>query len=164
MSTFSNITTIVRTESECSLLREELQLLLVGVFETKENTLEEVLVRSVRASTAQIVRDNLAMKVDPKSYLEDAIADLDKLEVLHLTVAVEPTEDMLIRIIDWVRKNVSDNVILSFDHSSTIVGGAIVSFRGKYRDISLRNVISDALVEDHDKILNQLKPKLNKQK
>lgn len=157
MNTYSNITSIVRTTGERALLRDELRLLLTSVFETKKETLEEVLNSQVRASTSEIVRENLAMKVDPQKFFEDALSDLEKLEVLHLTTAVEPTEHVLIRIVDWVRKNVGEHIILSFDYNPALVGGAIIAFRGRYKDISLRNAVADVLDQDKDKIIEKLR-------
>ncbi|PIS14643.1 hypothetical protein COT64_01590 [Candidatus Shapirobacteria bacterium CG09_land_8_20_14_0_10_39_12] len=61
---------------------------------------------------------------------------LAELVVLDLTVAVKLSPAFLAKIGRWLREEINQKVILDIKVDPSIIAGAIVSYGGKYRDLS----------------------------
>lgn len=63
--------------------------------------------------------------------------ELGELVTLELSIALSPPQSFIDKIFDWVQRNVGDNIVINFKKNPSIVGGAVVSYKGKYADFSL---------------------------
>ncbi len=60
-------------------------------------------------------------------------------EEIKLTLAIEPEEKLIQKILDWFSKNIPDtfDYVLEIEKKKNILGGTLISFRGSYTDFSL---------------------------
>lgn len=72
---------------------------------------------------------------------------LKDLEELKLTLSFTPKADGLGKIISWVKQNVGRETVLEFYKDESILGGATLSYRGKYKDYSLKKTLEEGEVK-----------------
>jgi F0F1-type ATP synthase delta subunit len=139
---YSELNNLVRTEDERESLKEELKTLSDSLFE-KEGSFEQALVGKIRPQTGEAVKKLLAegRVLDKVKFFKEAEKYLESLPVLELTVAFDPKGTSVERIWQWVRRNVGEGIILKFAVDHSIGAGAIVVFRGKFRDFTLKKLL-----------------------
>jgi len=62
---------------------------------------------------------------------------LEKVETLEISVAIDPEESFVDGIFSWVYENVGKDVVVGMKKNPSLVGGATVTYKGKYSDYSL---------------------------
>ncbi|MBL7078035.1 F0F1 ATP synthase subunit delta [Candidatus Shapirobacteria bacterium] len=62
-------------------------------------------------------------------------------KTVDLTLAFSPGKDLLKKITAFVREKVASGAVLKITVDPKILGGAIISFQGKYLDGSLKEAI-----------------------
>jgi len=141
---YSELTKLARTEEERETLREELKTLSASLYE-RQGAFEEALARRVRPATAETIQAILTETEvsDRAKFFEEAHKALEFLKVLELSVAFDPKGGSIERIWQWVRKNVGERIILKFTVERSIGAGAIVVYRGKFRNYSLKKLLED---------------------
>ena len=97
--------------------------------------------------------------------VQDAIA---KLPVLDITVAFEPHQKNLQAVSDWFLINLKKQILLNVTVDRHIIGGAKISYQGKYIDASIKPIY-DALVmpppppaTQPEKVVPQTQPETQK--
>lgn len=141
---YSEITQTVKTADERDLMLSEIESLKSALFETKNGGIENALRANVRASVASFLRKGMEGK-NASGYLDGLIRELKGLEELKLILAIEPTENMIDTIYSWMISNSLGNVILNIEVDKRIIAGAQISFRGKYFDGSLSDLVDSVL-------------------
>lgn len=76
-------------------------------------------------------------------FLTEMISKIDGFEQVGLTVAVEPSEDLIREIFDWVQTEIHEDVILKIDINPQILGGTQITYKGKYLDLSLSSKLEE---------------------
>ncbi len=74
-------------------------------------------------------------------FLEDLKNFLKNLPVLKLEIAFLPLQKTIEKISRWLRKEVEGKIILDIYFNPSIVGGAILEYKGKYLNLSLAKEI-----------------------
>lgn len=87
-------------------------------------------------------------EIDLKEELEGLQAGLDAVKVVKLEVAFLPTKKFVEDLIKWTRVSISENVVFDIVVSPEIIGGARVSYRGKYCDFSVGKKLDDLMKRD----------------
>ncbi len=67
------------------------------------------------------------------------------LPVLSLTIAFEPEEQTLKRISEWFVLTMHKQVLFEILVDPTLIGGAAITFNGKYKDCSIRSIFKRVL-------------------
>lgn len=141
---YSKIFEIIQTKEDLNLLLDEIDLLKAGLYQAKIDSFESALNNSVRVSTASVIREELVeSKSDPKKYLEGLQEFLKNVTEIKIQVAYEPTARGLSAIREWVAKNIAEFVVLDLYYNPNIVGGAAISFKGKYYDGTLSKKLQE---------------------
>jgi hypothetical protein len=76
-----------------------------------------------------------------EKYLDDLKQELLNLKVLEITIGTELNRNSLEEIGDVAKKFISDRVVLDILVERSILGGAILSINGKYKDYSLKSEV-----------------------
>jgi vacuolar-type H+-ATPase subunit E/Vma4 len=135
----SEIISQLTTTDEADLLTDELEALSVSLYKDHGGTFEKVLKERVRKRVGEKMVSEMKKKgIGKREYIKALKKQASSLEEVKLTLAVEPTPAMIESISDWIKENVGAAVILDLTFDATLVGGAVVSFRGNYADYSLR--------------------------
>jgi hypothetical protein len=141
-----NLIAKVRTLDDRQRLEEELELLLGKLYEEKEASggIEAVLRGSVRSWVAEEIRPMVLQDLkNAEEYLRALKEALDKMRVIKLKIAFEPTESTIDKLSLFVKRRVGEDVVLDFEVDPFVFGGAEIAFDGKYRDFTLRRVFDE---------------------
>jgi F0F1-type ATP synthase delta subunit len=154
---YSEILRRLRTKEEVNELKDEINLLIRSLYETKDGNLADTLKYQIRSWVAVHVIDAFSKEgLDREKYLRDLLLLLDSFEQVELVIAFEPTEEHLDVFNAWVKENIGENVLLKLTFNPEILGGAIVISKGEYRDLSLKRVFETELESNRKKIMAML--------
>lgn len=133
----SDIFPLIRTQEEAALALREIDIILESLFKKRR---QNFLAKNLRAATFANISKILS-KRPGRQLLELSLSrmsnELTNRERLEITLAIEPTEDLVQTIYDWAVEKLGDNVLLQFDKDPRIVGGLIFSYKGIFKDLSL---------------------------
>lgn len=152
---YSDILSCVKTSQDKAILLSEINTLLKSLFEPKKGV-EETLKSEVRAGIASVIRAKLAEGEDLEKYLSGLAQELESRQEVKLELAFEPTEKTLEHISAWLAANVGEHAIVSLAVNSALLGGAVVSFNGKYYDGSLCKVVEETLLQNRDNLIKTI--------
>ncbi|GEM_PF-5910900 len=82
---------------------------------------------------------------------------LSALSILELDIVFQPTQEAVIKISEWIKKNVGTNVLVDFQHDQELIGGARIIFQGRSREFALLDAIDTLFKEKSEKVLKELK-------
>lgn len=126
---------LITTKAQADSLISRLEELEGQIY--KKGGLEKKAKKLFTAREAEVVLEAAAEgRLAP---LKDCLLELP---VLRLTLAVEPTVEMVEKIADWAKKSLDEKVVLDFAVDENIIGGAVVEFKGKYGDFSISKRLS----------------------
>jgi len=154
---YSELNRLARTEEERESLKEELQVLSASLYE-REGAFEQALAYKVRPTTGETVKKLLVEgKVsDRAKFFEEAAKALESLKILELTIAFDPKGQSIERIWQWVRRNVGEGITLKFSVDRSIGAGAIVVYKGKFRNYSLKKLLEDYFAANRQNLIDLL--------
>jgi len=88
--------------------------------------------------------------------LIDTLSDLKQsTPQLTITLAAPPSGQLQANLTDWCRKNLSENVLVSFHFNRTLLGGMVVQFGSHIYDWSFRRQLLAAR-DDFPKVLRSV--------
>ncbi len=147
----------IKTLDSAEVLKQELEVLLNSLYSGKEE-FESVLRTKVRSSFADFIRRKISQEdVRIDLFLKDFIKKLDSVPVVKLILAFEPSEETVNRIYSYIVSACKREVFLDLGYSPDIIGGAIIIYRGKYKDLSFKYVFEREFEEEKKKILEFMK-------
>lgn len=153
----------VRTKEERDKLGEEIGELEGALFHSNSEAFEKVLSARLSEHVASAMRDILArpeFKNNSESlriFFHDVKNVLDAFILLRLTLAVKPSEEMVDHLYEWVQKNLGIGVVLDIGYDGSILGGARIIFNGRYKEMTLAQMITDILVKEKTTVMGMIK-------
>ena len=139
----------------------EIDNILSNLFKVKNKNIEEILDRTVGQKTLGIVKKLVQEnKIDSSDYnsldklLNGIKQDLKKIRNLKMSLAIDPTSEIIDHLFDWVKKNLGEGIILDIDKNETILGGTIISFDGRYKDLSLKRTLEETFRNKKSEIMS----------
>lgn len=154
---YSDILSEIKTSSDRDLLIGELEAIKKALFSSKKAELEEILKSELRLSTASIIKNQMEKGVEMKDYLSGLIYALNNLPEVKLTLGFEPSETTLLIIYSWLTANIAKQMVVNIEIDSKILGGAVISYNGKYYDGSLVKTLEATLLANKQQILEMVK-------
>lgn len=149
---YSELLSIIQTTDDLKIFKRELQDLRGSLFNANED-FNSVLNSKVRKDISQIIGKILAeQKIDSKTLLDNIESETEKLKVVKITLAFEPSAQSLAAIYQWFLDNIGQNVILDIYHNPNILGGVQVSMDGKYFDGSLISKVNEIIKKGYEKV------------
>lgn len=137
---------LVRTKKEADLLITEIDLLLQSFFHVKDG-FDKTLKSNIRIETAteikRFIQEKSLKPNEIKKYLEDLKSKLKNYEILTLTLAIAPSEKIVESISTWARKNIQENILLELLYEHSIIAGATIIFKGRYKDHSFKKPLEE---------------------
>ena len=153
----------VRTKDERDKLHEDMGELEAALFRSNFETFEKVLSARLPERTALVMRDICARSEFKnnlgalRTFLHDIKNTLDTFLLLKLTLAFKPSEEMINRLYEWTQQNLGLGVALDINYDGSILGGARIIFGGKYKEMTLAQMITDALGKEKIAVLGMIK-------
>lgn len=108
-----------------------------SVLEEESNGMKDLFLDLLNESNISI-SDSSAVT----DFLGDIINKINNFERVNLVVAVDPDEDLIKTVADWIQDKVDKSIILKIDVDPDILGGIKVTYKGKYLDLSLNNKLN----------------------
>jgi F0F1-type ATP synthase delta subunit len=100
---------------------------------------------------------NLKSSVETEKYLDSLLETVRNIIPIRITIAIEPTQELIQSIKEWSVKNLSENVIFDFEVDPKILGGAIITNKkGSYSDLSLLKKINVLFQNQKDQLIRLL--------
>jgi len=157
----NNILKDIKTVAELDNFLAEVENVLAGLFKVKNKSIDLILDTTAGKSTAGIIKRLAEQnKIIPSDYpsLEKVLTglkvDLKKIKILKISLAIDPSQEQIDHIFDWVKENLGKGIILDIDKDESILGGAIISFDGTYKDFSLRRTLEGIFQTKKNEIMN----------
>ncbi len=63
--------------------------------------------------------------------------------IVTITLAAPVTKELKRRLVEWCRHNIAENVLVTFQHNATILGGMVFRYKSRVFDWSFRRSILD---------------------
>lgn len=152
---YSDVTQFVRSSTELGTLLSEIEIIKKALFDSGGGGVDEVLASSVRESVASIFKEKFK-KEAPEKYLEGLESELSGLQEIRLTLASELSGDQMENVYSWVSANVGQGVIVNVELDPKILGGAVITFKGKYYDGSLVKTVEELLQKNKDSVVSKI--------
>lgn len=148
---------LTKTKQDLDFLDQEIDLISEALFKKE---IKEFIKKEIRVSTIEALRKDFPdFETNPlsiKDNLEKIKQEIGKFKILKLTIAFEPTEEILGNILDFVRANFGEQIVLDYEVDKNILGGAVVVYEGFYEDYSLGKVLEETLQTKREEIMGQL--------
>jgi F0F1-type ATP synthase delta subunit len=160
---YNDIFTKVRTTADAEQLMSQLDLMLTNLYKVDKEQFEKTINHNLNYDIADSLKNTLhsagispTNHEDMKLFLTGLKAELQSCEIITLTIAFEPSAELVTTISDWVHNNLGSKVLLEVNVDPYIIGGAIIIFNGKYLNISVKKKLDDILTRNQEQILKQL--------
>lgn len=142
-----DIYSTVYTKRDLLLFYKEVDQLVDSIFKTDTDfskSSSSILGKDKKQNVEEYLRANNIDFKNPVA-IKETLLKIKKLgeafPVVSLTLAFEPTEKILKDISFWFIKRLNTKVILDIDYERAFIGGALISYGGRYKDYSLREKI-----------------------
>lgn len=160
---YNDILSNIKTVDQANQLASEIDMLLDALFKTEDKAFEKAL-NSISDVHSQMLREallknninsnNLSMT---KEYLDGLKEEIKKLKGIKLSLAFEPSHDSIDNLFAWVIQNLGSAIVLDIAVDKRILGGTIIEFEGKYKNLSLRKTLEEVFEEKEKEIMGYLK-------
>jgi len=159
---YSDILSNIKTVDQTNELGSEVDTLLDNLFKTENNAFEKTL-NSISILTMQTLKEaflkyNISFddKTMIKEYLIGLKEQLQKLKILKLNLAFETSQNSIDNLFAWVLKNLGSGIILNINTDKSIIGGAIIEFNGRYKDLTLKKKLEEVFASKREEITRTL--------
>lgn len=115
---FSDVLQSIKTRADIDIFIEDIDILLSGKYQ-------------LRPAPAKLL-------LNYKGDLLELRKKLLNLPEVRLTLAFEPDEKTIGEISDWCRREVDSSAMVRVEVDPSVLGGAKVSFGGKYGDFTVK--------------------------
>lgn len=143
---FSNIINKIRTKEDVYRLVDEIELLLVSLYENGPRGFNSTMGFGVRSWVSEILLSEIA-KMDnksPEEYLKSLREVLTGLESVNLTLAFEPSDKTTNKFSSYLQESTGKDVVLDISLDKSILGGVVISYRGIYKDFSIARLFNES--------------------
>jgi F0F1-type ATP synthase delta subunit len=149
----TGISTLIQKEE----LKNCLDVLKATLFE-KKNVFEKTLENKVQSPYKELIKARMDQHSitysEParlKEFIDNLISEVKNLKVMNLTLAFKPEDTTFTKINSWIEKNLKTEFVYEIKIDPAIIGGAIISARGRYIDQSLRRKIKKISLKNYVK-------------
>lgn len=155
---YKSLIELTKTTQDLVDLEEEINALSNSLYNTEINKFDQILEESVRVSMASEIKKllkscKISGKDEIKNFLTDAYQTISSLPILILTLAFEPSEQVIYNISSWVRTNFEERIILDLVLDRRLLGGTLIEYKGKYYDYSVRKKLEENFENKEDIII-----------
>jgi F0F1-type ATP synthase delta subunit len=74
-----------------------------------------------------------------EKYLNLIKEKVQSFKFLKLTLAINPSEELVETISYWITKNIGQMVLIDLNFDKSIIAGGLIEFEGKYKDFSIKS-------------------------
>ena len=155
----------IRTKDERDDLHEQIKELEAVLFKADPKGLENVLHSRFSETRAGAMREIIARpefkdnSAALRVFFQEFKKVLDEVLLLKISMAFTPTEEMFEKLHEWTQKNMGVGVVTDISFDRSMLGGARIIFGGKYKEMTLAQMITDVLKKEEPRIRELIKIK-----
>ncbi|MCL4387177.1 F0F1 ATP synthase subunit delta [Patescibacteria group bacterium] len=147
----------IKTKDSGELFEHELELLLKSLYEGKEDDFNSVLQTKVRAFISNFIREKYSQgNLEIEDYLKDLLKKTQELPKLKLILAFEPSEEAIDRFYSLAAAACGKHILLDISFDPSLIGGAVIIYKGEYRDFSFKKIFEKEFGDEQENILKLL--------
>lgn len=94
--------------------------------------------KKIRADFAAPIQTELENAADKAKILEDLRLAVKAMRVINIQVGFNYSLDFVPKMAVWIKENIGEDVVVDVQTDLHLLGGATISFDGKYRDYTVR--------------------------
>src|SRR3989344_313000 len=140
---YENILAHLKTKNDLDKFKPQVDILIDSYYLNSDKGFYDTLTSRINYELAEEIGKEIA---DSKTAVEDYLVGLklklNSIKLISLTVGFEPSSQTISRISDYLRQNISGEIIIDLFYEPRIVGGAIIEYMGKYADLSLLSLFN----------------------
>jgi F0F1-type ATP synthase delta subunit len=159
----NSILKLIRTTNDRSRFINLIEHLQVNIFKKTPDysflNTESIYIKSLLTAVETLIQAQKISNNSPQieKLLESLIAKAREMDIMNITIAVDPSEKLINDLKTWAIKNVSENTIFNISVDPHIQGGAIITNnKGEYANYSLSSRIDQSLVNKQREIMTLL--------
>lgn len=156
---YSDLLSLIKTTLEAQHALQEIDILMTHLYRIESGAPDEILAKYVSHDFAvslirSFKRNNVSWQEQEqtKDFLFGLKKSIEALKVLKLTLAFKPASHMVLLFSGRVRAELGQYILLDFSYDPSIMGGAIISFQGVYKNFTLKKRIADVFEKQREKI------------
>lgn len=146
----------MQTKLEVDRLLAEIEVLSKRLYQTSRRHRKLAIPKGI-TKVAKKQKVNFNNRQELEDFLTKFKKTLMNLPTVSLTLAFSPSKVLIKKLAAWVKENVGPAVILEIKTDTTILGGLILSFQGRYQDLSLKKKLEERFMIHESRFTNILK-------
>ncbi len=144
----------LRTTLELQVMFDAIEDLKTALFRQNVTDIQQLLQSAIPEKVYEYLNNNYDLStIMTKEALDQTLTELktqlEKLRPVHVTIAIDPTDELIEEIFQAVSENWGDGYILNITIDRDIIGGSIIIIDGHYYDFSLEEKIDQYLKENN---------------
>jgi len=149
MVTNIDLIEIIKTKDDASALHTQIDNILSESFNnTKQinELIDEILSYHTKTKMLALVsREKIDMNDLQKLrlFFSEVKKNIETLPVVSLTLAVSPGQRFISMLSSWFFLNTKKAVLLDITVDPTLIGGALIGYKGYYKDFSLKKLLQE---------------------
>lgn len=154
----------IKTVEDLHLISAEIDMLMESVYKTDPEIFKHALNTNLQrnltdALTLSLTEQHIALDnhQELQHYFTGLKQFITSLPVLQLTLAYHPNNEQIEAIAAWARLQTGKPVILQIHYNKDMLGGAIITFEGRYADLSLKKKLTQVYETKRDDVLALLR-------
>lgn len=160
---FDQIAATLRVKADVSAVLVCLEEFVSTFFSSKTLQEQQQIFRKLPKATADILINALAREqltpenqISVKRKIDELTKQLRTLKSIQLTIAFQPDEATITQFSDWVKNNISKNLLIDLQFDTSIVGGTLIIAGGIYKDYSVRKNLANRFQIQREEIMGLL--------
>lgn len=152
----------VRTTREAEKFTEDLENIFSNLYKVKNKNLDQVLSKSIGTSSSSLIKtlleENKVLASDLPScekLLGGVREEIKSMNVIKITLAIDPSDEIIAHLWDFINQNFG-KALIDLELNESILGGAVISINGKYKDFSLRKSLEEIFLSRKTEIMDSL--------
>lgn len=141
----SDFVSLVKTKYDQEILLGEIDLILASLYLTNGGALQETLDKKIRAEVSSLVKEAKLKEKNFQGFLKSLRQILIELKEVDLTIAIDPTEEIVNQTYNWLKTYLNQSLVINFNKNPDLVGGAQIAYKGKYFEFSLKKELAEVL-------------------
>lgn len=153
----------IKTVEDLHLIAAEIDMLAESVYKANPEIFKHTLNTNLQRNLTDALTLSLteqAISFDNHQALQQYFHGLKQfittLPILQLTLAYHPSNEQIEALALWARQQTGKPVILQLHFNKHLIGGAIITFEGRYIDLSLKKKLDLAYEAKREEILSML--------
>jgi F0F1-type ATP synthase delta subunit len=161
---YEKVTEDLRTVDDLHYFSSEIDMLSTSLFKTDSNGFKETLETKLQRNLGNLIADSL--RTQNIAYTDTEILQryfsglkeyITHLPTMQLTIAYHPTNEQIEKLSEWIRVHTGKPVIIHLHYDPRTLGGAIITYGGKYADLTLKRRMDSVYEAKKPEILAMLK-------